>query len=280
MTAFTTWLENAEIAVIAGVILLLMLLAAFAGHQLRLYQERLRSRRDQTPAGTEGQEGYITSAVLGLLALLMGFTFALAVDRFDTRRGLVLAEANAIGTTYLRAQLLPEPHRARMSDLLKTYTSHRIAFATAPPAQAQAMVAANDALVTDIWTATVAAFPTIKGLDFSSAYLDSVNSVIDLDEMRKSSRQAKVPAIVFVVLFVYIIATSGSLGYTVTGARGLAAAGLLLLLILMSLMLTIDIDRPTGGSVLESQAPMLRLQASMATTPPATYDRWIDKPTP
>ena len=167
-----------------------------------------------------------------------------------------------------------------MTGLLKTYTDHRIAFAVAPPAQAQAMVPANDALVTDIWAATAAAFPAIKGLDFSSAYLDSVNSVIDLDESRKSSRQAKVPAIVFVVLFVYIIVTSGSLGYTVTGTRGLAAAGLLLLLILMSLMLTIDIDRPTGGTVRESQGPMLRLQASMANTPPATYDRWIGKPAP
>lgn len=59
----------------------------------------------------KGQIGGIQGAVLGLLGLLLGFTFAMAVGRYDTRRGLVLKEANAIGTTYLRASLLPDTHQ-------------------------------------------------------------------------------------------------------------------------------------------------------------------------
>ena len=86
-------------------------------------------RRKATGSGlaTDNQEGYIVSGVLGLLALMLGFTLAMAVDRFDTRRVLVLQDANAIGTTYLRAQLLDEPHRSRISRLLVDYTDNRIA---------------------------------------------------------------------------------------------------------------------------------------------------------
>ena len=72
--------------------------------------------------------GGIEAASLGLLALLLGFTFALALNRFDRRRELVVKEANAIGTTWLRASLLPEPHRAPVRDLLRRYVDARIQF--------------------------------------------------------------------------------------------------------------------------------------------------------
>jgi hypothetical protein len=277
MDAFATSLETTSILVIAGIMLCLMALVGFCANRLRVQQNRVRSKHDKAPIGIGGQEGYITSAVLGLLALMMGFTFALAVNRYETRRVLVISEANAIGTAYLRAQLLTEPHRTRISALLKDYTDHRIAFATVKRAQAQTMVAENDQLLTDLWTATVAAFPTIKGMPLSNSFIDSVNRVIDLHEERKSSRLAKVPTEVFAVLFVYIIVTSGALGYTTSGAAGLSEAAVLLGLILMSIMLTVDIDRPTGGNIVENQAPMLRLQASMANTPRSVYDRWTEK---
>lgn len=279
MAAFTAWLETGNIIVIGGVLALLMALAAQGGHMLRVHHDRLRNKRDRTPVGIGGQEGYVTSAVLGLLALLLGFTFSLAVNRFETRRVLVISEANAIGTAYLRTQLLPEPHRARITVLLKTYTDNRIKIATAGPVAVLTMIPANDRLLTDLWTATVAAVPAIEPPPFANLYVDSINRIIDLDEERKSSRQANVPPVVFAVLFVYITVTSGSLGYSVTGVRGMVAASVLLFLILMTLLLTIDIDRPTGGAILENQAPMRRLQRSMATIPPATFDRWIDTST-
>lgn len=275
MVAFSLWLEDTSILAIGGGLLLLMLLAAFSCNRLRQHHLRLRAKSDHTPTGIDGQEGYITSAVLGLLALLMGFTFALAVDRFETRRELVLTEANAIGTAYLRTQLLPSPHRDRITGILRAYVDHRIAIASAKPAQARAMITENDRQITDLWAATAAVFPAIKGLDFSSAYIESINAVIDSDEARKASRQAKVPSEVFLVLFIYIIITSGSLGYTVSGRRGLVAAGVLQFLILLSLMMTLDIDRPTDGGIVETQGPMLRLQASIAGTPPSAYDRWL-----
>src|SRR5687768_15219741 len=99
--------------------LLLLAFALAAGYVSQLLRLRGDRRREESGSGlaTDNQEGYIVSGVLGLLALMLGFTLAMAVDRFDTRRLLVLQEANAVGTTYLRAQLLDEPHRARISKL-------------------------------------------------------------------------------------------------------------------------------------------------------------------
>jgi hypothetical protein len=112
-----------------------------------------------------GQEGYIVSGVLGLLALLLGFTFSLAIERYEGRRALVLEEANDIGTTYLRAQLLPSPHRERVSNVLVVYTSNRIALAQAQgPGHGAGCAAAhqNDQLLTDLWAETVAVMPSIR----------------------------------------------------------------------------------------------------------------------
>ena len=267
---FDAWLGGANLFLIGATLFAAMCVAALIGNLLQ------RRADKHKPAGKgDGQEGYIVTAVLGLLALLMGFTFSLAVDRFDARRHLVLEEANAIGTAYLRTQLLPEPHRSRLTALLVGYTNNRIALARAAPGSAlqQQLLRTNDALLTDIWSATSAAFDSIKGMAFANAYLESVNAVIDLDESRKTERQQRVPTEVFGVLFIYLITTAGVLGYVLTGQRGRLAAAFLLALLTLSLVLILDINRPTTGGITESQQPMEDLLKSLAT-PPTVYDRW------
>src|SRR5262249_40310966 len=146
---------------IGATLLLAMCVTAGLGIMLQVRIGRGQAEADK--GSSDGQEGYIVSAVLGLLALLLGFTFSLSVDRFDTRRHLVLEEANAIGTVYLRAQLLPEPHRSRTSNLLIRYTDNRIALAETAPGQVQDRLLANsDALLTDLWSATAAAYDELK----------------------------------------------------------------------------------------------------------------------
>jgi hypothetical protein len=270
---FETWLNQADLLVIAAVLFAAMCCAAVIAS---LLQSRTRQRSSEGDDKEGGQEGYVVSAVLGLLALLMGFTFSLAVDRFETRRHLVLEEANAIGTAYLRAQLLAEPDRTRMTNLLLQYTDNRIALAKAAPGGApqQRMMKTNDALLTDIWAATSAAFEGIKGLPFSNTYLNSVNALIDLDASRKTARAARVPAEVFAVLFVYLIVAAAVLGYVLRGARGRIAGGFLLALLTLSLVLIIDVNRPTLGGITESQQPMEDLQQSLAAQPPPVFDKW------
>jgi hypothetical protein len=246
---------------------------------------RLRRRRDRKEASRaerhqgETLEGYILSAVLGLLALLMGFTFSLALDRFDTRRALVREEAVAIDTAYLHAQLLSEPHRERTTKLLLRYLDNRIAWAKAPPGRAQQqLLAVNDELITDLSAAAAAAFETIKQLNWSNAYLNSMNRVTELDLHRKAARDAMVPLEVFVVLIVYMITSAFVIGYVLRGPVGRFAAWFLMALFTVSLLLIVDINRPTGVANIANQRPMETLQAKLAKEPPSAFDRWRTPP--
>lgn len=264
---FAAWLEVTPLWLIALVLLAAMLAASLVGFALRKHHKR--------KAGEDGKAkddgGFMLSSVLGLLALLIGFTFALAIDRYETRRGLVLEEANAIGTLYLRTQLLEEPYRSHISRLLVEYTDTRVAAAKLPDAKVRPLAARSDAIATELWVTTVALWPTIRGIDFSSAYLDSMNAVIDLNESRKVGRLAKVPYEVYLVLFIYLVATAGLVGYARETRRERLAGLFLFALLNLSLMLIIDIDRPDGG-INVSQRPMEDLQASLRAQPPAMFD--------
>ncbi|WP_036168144.1 hypothetical protein [Noviluteimonas dokdonensis] len=268
VSGFGGWLEATPLWLIAACLIAAMSVSRVVGIALR---RRWKQGVASDGSKSDGEEGFMLSSVVGLLALLVGFTFALAVDRFETRRSLVLEEANAIGTAYLRTQLLEEPHRSRISRLLVDYTDNRLELARLPNAEARPLMARNDRMTTELWVATVAAWPTIRGMDFSSSYIDSMNSVIDLGESRKISRLAKVPYEVYGVLFVYLIAASGLVGFTRESRRERWSTTFLFLLFTLALGLIIDIDRPIDGAIHESQKPMEDLRASLRATPPAVF---------
>ncbi len=257
-----------------GLILLVIVIAlSWVGMQIgNRASARANAAKDDRD---EDVNGAILPAVLGLLALLLGFTFALAVDRFETRRALVLEEANAIGTAYLQAQILPQPHRERISALLIRYTDNRVVLARAETSDSRrARLAANDRTVDEIWAATLAGFDSIKGLDMSSAFVSSINAVIDLDTSRKTGRMAHVPEEVFWVLIVYVLVAAALIGYIMRTRSSFYLACVMHVLVVMSLMLIIDIDRPAAGGIRESQFPMELLSKSMHAEPRAAYDRW------
>jgi hypothetical protein len=191
----------------------------------------------------------------------------------------VLEDANAIGTAYLRTQLLGEPHRSRLGGLLIAYTDNLILLAGAQKDQVRRLAAIDDRLLVEIWAATAAGYDSIRQLDFSSEFVESINTVIDLDAARRAARAARVPSLVFAVLIVYLVVTAGVLGYVLHQPRGRAVAVLPLALLTLSLLLIIDIDRPLKGGINESQGPMEALRESLARTPPGAYDRWR-APTP
>src|ERR1041385_857187 len=83
-------------------------------------------RHAHMPDERDQPVGAMVASILGLVALVLGFTFSLAASRFDARRMAVLEESNAIGTTYLRARLLPEPERTEIARLLREYVEVRI----------------------------------------------------------------------------------------------------------------------------------------------------------
>ena len=255
------WFDSIPLWVIALALFGAMSAAAYIALRLREHRDRSRA---STAGETEAHEGYIVSATLGLLALLMGFTFSLAVQRFEERRQLVLEEARAIGSAYYCAQLLEEPYRDRTSKLLLRYLNNRIALARLEPGPRQTeLLSLNDALIADFEDAAGASFETIKTLDWSSTYVESTTRISELDLARKVLRAARVPVAVFGVLSLYMVTSALVLGYVLRGRVERLAAGALLVLLTVALVLIIDIDRPTGGGIVENQLPMELLQKKL-----------------
>lgn len=279
MNAFLShWLLAAPVWLIGVILFAGMVVFAWLGIHLRKRHDRAKAAapgEDAKDGKGDSQEGLIVSAVMGLLALLIGFTFSLALDRFDARRMGVLEEANTIGTTYLRTQLIDAPYRQRLSGMLSQYADNRLALShlDAGP-KAEELLARNDQLVTDLWTETVAAWPSLKHYDFSSSYLDTMNAMIDMDATRRAARRAHVPAEVFLLLLIYQFVAAGVIGYVLVGDRGRQSAAFLFMLFGLSLLLVIDLDRPTDGGITVSQQPMIDLQAMIRANPPATFDRF------
>jgi hypothetical protein len=267
--AFLDWLSHVPIWPIGIVLLALMAGSFFAGRFMHARATRRGLVRKNTAF-----DGFIVSAVLGLLALLLGFTFSLAIQRYEERRQLVVNSANAIGTAYLRSQLLDSPHRERLSRILVDYTHVQIALADNDFPYSGPLRERSDALLTDLWAATTAALTDPKNAAFVFAVSGAMNSVIDLDEVRKTARSIRVPFEVYVVLLGYLISVAGVLGYEIEKGRSTFVACFVLSLMTISLLLVIDIDRPGSGGIQESQEPMLDLRDTLGHQAPAVFDRW------
>ena len=104
-------------------------------------------------------------------------------------------------------------------------------------------------------------------------HVDSMNGVIELDGARKAARLATVPSEVFLVLFIYLVVAAAVQGAVLVGARGRISAFFLCLLFVMALILVIDIDRPVGGRIQESQEPMVLMREMLARETPEVFDR-------
>ena len=255
-------------AVLWGIVLLAVLFAAaFAGHALH---RRVAGRAGQD-AEYEVQEGYTISSVVTLLIFLIGFVFAIALDRYEARRQLVVDDALAIEKFYLQAQLLDEPYRSDISRLLVRYTDNRLVLAQGKPSEMSAAIAENNQLTKELWVATIAAFQTIRGIDFSSAFVDTANNVIELNSARIAARSARIPASVFLLLTVYAVATALMFGYVLHGRRGRISGVALLVLCTLAIVMLVDLNQPVTGWIRESQQPVQRLSGWMHANPSASF---------
>ena len=136
--------------------------------------------------GKQGGENVSTleAAVLGLLALMIGFTFAMALSRFEARRDAVVNEANAIGTTALRARLLPEPYRAEALKLLREYVQIRLDLTQRPASQTELMSAINrsNAIQEALWQQAEAISVKDSGMVPAGLFIQTLNEMIDTRE--------------------------------------------------------------------------------------------------
>lgn len=258
--------EDAPIGLIAFIVGSLLLGSAGLGQLVR--RQLPVERTEEEKVG----EQLIVSAMIGLLGLLLGFTFALAIDRFDARRTLVLEEANAIRTTWLRAQILDEPHRSRISGLLQAYAENRIRVATEEDRTARlAQLIRGEAIQHALWRETATAIRPMRDVDYSSVFVQGMNDTIDVGAARKAARRAHVPPRVLSILLIYMCVSAYAIGHVMLGVRMKWVAAVLLLLITTSYLLILDIDNATRGAIRELQYPMEDLLANMRAHPPASF---------
>ena len=265
------WLSSLPPSAIAVGTLALILAAATLGRILRRVRWSGEEAKSRESEQSVAYEGYALGGVLGLLGLLLAFSFGMVLNRYEDRRDLAVDEANAIGTAYLRVQLLDEPHRSRLSRLFVAYTENRIDLATSGAGEGPAL-AANDRLLTEIWAAVRAARESALAHGLTTSLLTAVNEVIDLDAERRLAWRLRLPDDILLLLILYLSVTSAVLGYSVDGPRGRRASALLAALISLAIGIIADINRPMSGRARESQEAMRMLLRSLQAQSPVVFD--------
>jgi hypothetical protein len=209
-----------------------------------------RVARRRRPMGDVEREELVTvlNAALTLLALLIGFSLAMAVGRFDQRETYEEAESNAIGTAYLRADLLPPAAAAHVHSLLTTYARERISyFEERDPLQLDRIDAETARLQGELWD-TIATAAAGQPTATMTLVVSSANEVIDSQGFTQASWSNRIPTAVWVLMLVVAVACNALLGRVETRV---STATLLVLPVLLSvsLFLIADIDSPRVGII-------------------------------
>jgi hypothetical protein len=220
--------------------------------------------------------GVVQGALIGFMGLVLAFGLSLALGRYESRRADTVDEANAIGTTYLRAQTLAEPMRGMTLELLPRYTRTSIAIAdTVPgsPAQQRAL-AASERDQRRLWALAGAALDKDPTASAPRLYVEALNEMFDAQSTRVYALANRVPTPVLVVEVAGAAVALGALAlhlalHLSTVRRGLAATVVAALLVTVLLAVTFDLDRPTRGLIRVPATPLLDVYSSMSDPPAA-----------
>lgn len=215
--------------------------------------------------------GIVVGAFLGLLALLLGFTFNMVEERFLQRRQLVVEDANAIGTTYLRASLLPAPHDTRAADLLRSYVALRV---TAPTREsAPHMFAQADELQRELWAEARAITAIDPHSQVTSLFVSAVNAMIDAHGARIAvGMHHHLPMPIRIVLYLASTLAFGVVGYAAGLTRKRAAVAVLPLVVAVATVMSfiVEVNRPFAPALRVELDPYKDLQQQMQRDAPAT----------
>jgi hypothetical protein len=247
--------------ILAAVILGATAVGAWAGHSQRHRAEHLRE-----PFST------MQSTLLGMVGLLLAFGLAMAVDRYETRRAAVVSDANAIGTTYLRAQTLADPIRTRSLALLRDYTDTSLRVSTSVPSSPAARRALADEgrLQRELWAMAGRSLATAPRDSAPRLYVETLNDMIDMSTVRVAALNNRVPAAVLVLEVVGSVVALGLLAvYMAIMGKGVLSVVLAAALVTLVLLVTFDLDRPTRGLIRVPSTPLKALRADMALPPAA-----------
>ncbi len=205
--------------------------------------------------------GSIQASILGLLALLLGFTFSMSMQRYDSRSMALIDEANAIGTAILRVQLLPVQFQSDADQLLREYVELRIAVGKIDLTKRDERNEFNERvsiLQNRLWSLAVVATNEDPRVVTTGAFVKSLNDLIDSQGKRNALLQMHVPEVVLILLIIVFASSGGILGYSngLSGKRIGPPVILVSLLITLIVFIIIDLDRPKRGLIQVKQEVM------------------------
>jgi hypothetical protein len=232
---------------------------------------RSGSRKQLSAPEAITQANSVLVSMLGLLALLLAFTFSAALQRYEDRSQTVVAEANAIGTTYLRARLLPGGMTDDVQALLRRYLDIRIQEGRVDAAQPElhaSLLHQAKLIEAQLWSHALRAARLDPSPVTSGLFVQSLNELIDTSGTRNAALNRHVPEFVLLVMFATIVLMTATLGYAsgIAGHRVTLAAFVLVILIALFVYLILDLDSPRRGVIQVSHESMLSLEQAIGAT--------------
>lgn len=239
----------------------IVLISIEAGWQMGNYRRLKSQDENKAPVGAA------VGATLGLLAFLLAFTFGLAANRFDNRKQIVLQEANAIGTTYLRVDFLPVELQAEARSLLREYAALRsggFKVVLNPEGMSRAATTQDE-----LWVLAARAAQSSDTIS-TGLFIQSLNEMIDMDAVRVTALRNRIPDAIWIMLALVTVFSMIALGYQfgLTGTRSWATTLFLVLVFTPVILLIADLDRPQAGLLQVSQQPLIDLLEKIKTTAP------------
>ncbi len=250
-------------SVLIAVVLLISMVAAIeAGYLIGLKSNK--SANEDAKAHVNA----VQASILGILALLLGFTLSLSLQRFDNRSEAVVDEANAIGTAYLRAQLLPSGLRNNVQSLLRSYLDLRVdasALSIVNGAEREIMLAKTLQSQSTLWDCARQAAQIEPNPVTSGLFIQALNELIDNFGKRDAAINRHVPEVVLLLLYGTFLMTGGIVGFTcgIAGHRPSPVSYIMITLIVVLVFIILDLDRPRRGFITVSQKSLVDLQTAI-----------------
>jgi hypothetical protein len=254
-----TWLDklaDTDLTPLAIVIAALMMLAS----RLGLWIGWLVDRRKHPGEPVRQSVIFVTGGMISLLAFLLGIAMSMAGARYDARRQTMLNEANAIGTLWLRAQMVENESGAEIQRLLRSYAQLRLDMVSGKTGQKEMpdALARVGALQNGMWTAASKLART-QPTAISALLVASLNEAIDLSATSRRDITARVPGYMLRLLLVVSLLVMGTIGYGfgLVGSRSLVITVLFIIVWTTTTVLIVDIDRPLAGKVGLDTSPLV-----------------------
>lgn len=238
-----SFLTQVGSAATAFILFLAMIAVYWAGFKLSLSQKNKNASDGFGP---------VEGALLGLLALLLAFTFSMSASRYDARREALIEEANIIGTAILRADLYDNTERRSFRIDFRDYLEARISFYETGLDQEKIDAATQRSadISSKIWKRAALLAQDPNNLISSQQMIPALNNMIDIVTTRNAARRATVPDSILWMLFVMCLVSSFIVGYS---RKEIASSWVVVivfsLMISASIFLILDLDRPSQGLI-------------------------------